>query len=180
MTLVRHQPRQQKEKLRPVTSPLGVHDYEKTESLYSQRAREAQGTSSKSLTMSTGTAWSFTSNSSTERTTPRPPLTHTSWFHALSYSASQMASLSNAEKTILSNDRHRNDFDKFALTLATLSEPIEVQQAYHRPTPHRNLQSYRYRRDFSARTLRSSLLEVRSVEDLASSPLSDFITLAVN
>ncbi|KAL7450492.1 hypothetical protein ACHAWC_005220 [Mediolabrus comicus] len=91
-----------------------------------------------------------------------------------------MASLSNEEKNILSNDRHRNEFGKFALTLGTRSEPIEVQQAYHRTTPHRDLQSYRYRRDLSARTVRSSLLEVRSVEDLASSPLSDFITLAAN
>ena len=108
----------------------------------------------------------------------RPTITHSSWHHALSFTPAQLATLKSAEKNVLRNERHRSDFSKYSLTLHNKSEPIGVQQAYS-ATPH-GLTSSKERRRLSARTVRSMLFEVDTIEDLMQSPLSNIITLAVN
>ena len=109
---------------------------------------------------------------------PRKTITPTTWEAALNFTPAQFASLTSSEKTILRNDRHRTNFGKFHLTLQQKSEPIGVQQAYT-ASPH-GLTSSKERRRLSARTVRSMLFEVDTIEDLMNSPLSEVITLAVN
>jgi hypothetical protein len=108
----------------------------------------------------------------------RPTIDRTTWHRALTFSPAEMASLTAAEKDVLWNERYRSDFGKYSLTLQTKREPIGVQQAFKSTT--NCLLSYKASQARSANTIRSMLLEVDTIEDLLTSPLSEFITLAVN
>ena len=113
--------------------------------------------------------------SSTNNRGRHPTITRSSWHHALTFTPAQFATLSSPEKNVL---RNHPEFRRFSLTLQQKAEPIGVQQAYT-ATPH-GLTSSRERRRLSARTIRSMLFEVDTIEDLMNSPLSEVITLAVN
>jgi hypothetical protein len=108
----------------------------------------------------------------------RPNINHSNWDAALQFSPAQMASLSPSEKDVLWNERHRSNFENYSLTLQSKRVPIGVQAAY--TSSSHGFTATRENRRRSAQSIRAMLLEVDTVEDLMNSPLSEFITLAVN
>ena len=117
---------------------------------------------------------------STESTSKkRVNISHSNWQAAQHFTPREMASLSSREKSVLRDPRYHSIFGRYVLTLFDYRAPIEAREIIREQKLHQK-RSYANRAQIGARSLRSMLLKVDTVEDLMTSPLCDFISLAVN